>query len=640
MSNRPSEVPDAPSADAFLTEARPWNRWDWLAGVLVFLAAAGPRLGYWLTVRGQLWFQNPIIDSDHFHKWAQSILHGNFLGTGTFAHGPLYAYLLAGVYALLGPDPARAAGLQLLLGAVCCVLIYALARRFFSLPVALAAGLGQAVYGLAFFHEGTLLTVVLINFLNLCLLLAVYWAARRRAPARWIVPGVFLGLSFLSRPSIGLFLAVLFAWLAWLYLRADRKFALRAAVFLGASMALVVLPATVRNAVVLHEWMISVPHGGMNFYIGNARQAKGYHVILDNNAGLNADKIAERFKQDAEAALGRKLTYAEASAYWMGKAWREIFDDLGHWQELLLTKFLLFFNHYEYTTSLNYYAVRELTPFLKFPWLSFKWVAPLALLGMVWLRRRFRELFPLYGFALVVLAGNVAIMVSSEYRYAVMPVFFIFAAQGGVELVALARNKTWLRLGAALGLVLMFFALVSMEMIGKNERDYHLASAHSNFGHLLARLDNFQGASEEYGMAKDLVKFQPQYLSSASEELAATYIQLQRWDEARQELEEANTLSPNVVSVIDELGTVATAQGRFPEAIDLRKQALVLAPGEAKLHLNLGMTYLWAGQDRDADRELAEALRLSPELEKYLAEKRAVVLRNRKPGRGKGLKAP
>jgi len=613
-----------------------WNLWDNVTALGVFLAALALRLVYWLGVRKEVWFINPIIDSDHYHKWALSILHGDFLGAGTFAHGPLYAYLLAGVYALVGPDPSRAAGIQLFFGAVCCALIFLLARRFFSRPVALAAGLAQALYGLAFFHEGTLLTVVLINFLNLLLLLSTYWAAQRPSAKRWILPGVFLGLSFLARPSIGLFLLVLLGWLVWLYGKNQRKLLAQCSAALIAAMVVMVAPATVRNAVVLHEWLISVPHGGMNFYIGNSKQAKGYHVILDNNAGLNADKIAERFKQDAEAALGRKLSFSESNNYWYGKAWKEIFDDLGHWQEVLLNKFLLFFNNYEYTTSLNYYAVRDFTPFLHKPWLEFKWVLPLALIGMIWPRKRFWDIFPLLGFVVVILAGNVMIMVSSEYRYAVMPVFFIFAAHGGGELVNWIRERSWWRLGAALALVLMFFALANMDLVSKNERDYHMASAHSNFGHLLMRLDNAQGASEEYGMAKDLVKFQPQYLSAASEELANTYMRLERWDDARKELEEAYTLTPDEISIVDDLATVATAQGRFEEAIRLRKQALELDRRQAKLHLNLGMTCLWAGQDREAEQAFAAAEQISPGLKKFIDEKRALVLRDRKPvGRAK-----
>ena len=225
------------------------------------------------------------------------------------------------------------------------------------------------------------------------------------------------------------------------------------------------------------------------------------------------------------------------------------------------------------------------------------------------------------------------IMISSEYRYAVMPVFFIFGAQGGAELVAMAREKAWRRLGAALGLVLLFFALANMELVDKNERDYHLASAHSNFGHLLARLENFQGASEEYGMAKDFVKFQPQYLSGAAEQLAKSYMRMQRWDEAQKELEEAYALTPNEVSVVDNLATVATAQGRYEEAIRLRKKALELNPEQPNLYLNLGTTCLWAGRDLEANRAFEKALQLSPDMEKYIAEKRAVILQDRKPAR-------
>jgi tetratricopeptide (TPR) repeat protein len=633
MSRRSAAV-SAPLAAATLpqTSATPgsWKLPDWLAAAGVFMTAASLRLAYWLNVRQEIWFQNPIIDSDHFHKWALNILHGNFLGSGAFEHGPLYAFFLALLYAVVGPDPARAAGLQLLLGAACCVLIFMLARRFFSLYAALAAGLAQAVYGVAFFHEGTLLTIVLINFLNLMLLISAYWAAQERHCARWIVPGIFLGLSFLARPSIGVFLGVLLLWMFWIYGWENRKFILRAGTLMVAAMVLVVAPATIRNAVVLHEWMISVPHGGMNFYIGNAKQAKGYHVILDNNAALAANDIAGRFKADAENALGRPLTYSQSSSYWFGKAWKEIFENPEHWENVLLNKFLLFFNDYEYTTSLNYYAIREIAPFLNKPWLTFKWVLPLALLGMIWPRKRWRDLFPLLGFVAVILFSNVAIMVSSEYRYAVMPVFFVFAAQGGAELVGMARQKKWLRLGVLLALGLLFFIFASLEVISKNERDYHMASAHSNFGHLLARLKNYQGASEEYGMAKDLVKFQPEYLSAATEELANTLIQMEHWDEARRQLEEAYALTPNEVSVVDNLATVATAQGRYEEAIGFRKRALELEPNQARLFLNLGMTYLWAGKDLEAKRAFAQALELSPDMEASIEANKAKILRTRK----------
>jgi Flp pilus assembly protein TadD len=81
---------------------------------------------------------------------------------------------------------------------------------------------------------------------------------------------------------------------------------------------------------------------------------------------------------------------------------------------------------------------------------------------------------------------------------------------------------------------------------------------------------------------------------------------------------------------MDDLATVATAQGRYAEAIRFRKQVLELAPGEARYYLNLGMTYSWAGNDREADQAFAEAVRLSPNLEQHILEKRAEILEKRK----------
>jgi 4-amino-4-deoxy-L-arabinose transferase-like glycosyltransferase len=607
----------------------PWNKWDWLWVGIVFALALGLRWAYWLQVHNELWFINPIIDSEHYHQWAQAIGRGDWLGQGAFEHSPLYAYFLALFYKIIGVNAALAAAFQLGLGACCCGLIYILARRFFSPLTAAMAGMAQAVYGLAFFHEGTLLTVVLIQVVNLLLLLTTYWASQKPDWKRWAIPGVFLGLSFLARPNIALYLGVLVVWIGLLNFQRGWAWLLKTGVVLSAAFMLVVLPSAARNMIVLHEWMLSVPHAGMNFYIGNSRQAKGYHSVLDDNTGLMARYIADKFKARAEKELGRKITYGESSSFWYRKAWQEIAADPGHWQQVLLTKFLLFFNHYEYTTSLNYYAVREFTPFLRWPWIEFKWVAPLALLGMFWLRARWKELLPLYGFVLVYLAGNMLIMVSSEYRYAVMPAFFIFAAHGASELAQLLRSKALPKLGLALVLLGVFYLLVNLEVLSKNERDYHMGSAHTNFGHLLYKLGNLQGAGEEYTMARDLVKFQPEYLSGIQEQLGRTYNKLERYPEAQQVLEDAYALTPDEPSLINELAMAATANGQIEKALMLRKRAIELEPEKATGYVNLGVTYLWARQDRLASAAFSKAVSMRPDLEKIIKEKRAGILQNR-----------
>jgi tetratricopeptide (TPR) repeat protein len=445
----------------------------------------------------------------------------------------------------------------------------------------------------------------------------------------WAATGAWLGLSFLTRPNIGLFALVLVAWMAMLYRGLDRKIFWRSVLGMAAACVIVIAPVTVRNAVVLHEWMISVPHGGMNFYLGNARQSTGYHMPLEGNLALNARNIADAFKGEAERSLGRKLSYAESSGFWMKKAWREIWEDPWHWQRVLATKFFLFFNAYEYTTSLNYYAIREITPFLRWPWLEFKWVAPWALLAIFWLRDRWRELLPLYGMVAVYALTHVMIMGSSEYRYAVMPFFFLLAGEGLAAFYRVVRTQAWTRLAGALLLLAVFSLLVRVEIFGKPERDYHMATAHANFGHLLVRLGDFQGAVEEYSLSRDFVRHQPEYLSGILEIIGKTYMKLQRYPEAQQVLEEAYAMAPEAPALIQELASASTANGQYDKAIALRKARIKLQPENPDAYVGLGMTCLWAHKDRDAEAAFAKALALDPAMQQDIADKRSFIKKNR-----------
>jgi hypothetical protein len=124
----------------------------------------------------------PESDMHMYWSWAQTIVAGDWLGRETyhpyldwmmnlgspdawsrwwggreiFQEAPLYAYWLAALVAL-GASPASVLAIQLVVGALQPLLIFALARRLFSARVGLFAAALTAVYGPFVFHEGTLL---------------------------------------------------------------------------------------------------------------------------------------------------------------------------------------------------------------------------------------------------------------------------------------------------------------------------------------------------------------------------------------------------------------------------------------------------------------------------------------------------
>ena len=87
------------------------------------------------------------IDSEAYHQWAVRIAAGHWLPTEAFYQSPLYAYYRATLYTLFGDGPRSPRVVQVSLGSLSAVLIYAIGTRLFSARVGWLAGLGLALHG-------------------------------------------------------------------------------------------------------------------------------------------------------------------------------------------------------------------------------------------------------------------------------------------------------------------------------------------------------------------------------------------------------------------------------------------------------------------------------------------------------------
>jgi len=133
------------------------TRAEWLGVAVLFFFALGLRLLHLAELRAHdPFFELPSVDPRMYHLWALEILGGDWLGDRVFLNGPLYPYFLAGVYAVAGPSLLAAKAAQCVVGALSCVLVWAVSRRVFDRRVALLAGAITAVYEMLVFYEGTL----------------------------------------------------------------------------------------------------------------------------------------------------------------------------------------------------------------------------------------------------------------------------------------------------------------------------------------------------------------------------------------------------------------------------------------------------------------------------------------------------
>ncbi len=211
----------------------------------------------------------PVSDALDFDRHAVSIANGDGYpealpllgGPGPSAfRPPLYPLVLGGVYTVSGTGDESERWLygrlaQALIGTVVVALIGLIALRVWGRRPALIAAAVAAVYPPLILAGTSLLTEPLFTALLLGGVLALLQYRLGEPRARWLVlAGICAGLATLTRGN-GLAVVVALALGAW-FLRP--RFALRslaAPAMVVATAALVVVPWTIRNAVVLDAFV-------------------------------------------------------------------------------------------------------------------------------------------------------------------------------------------------------------------------------------------------------------------------------------------------------------------------------------------------------------------------------------------------
>jgi len=158
--------------------------------------------------------------------------------------GGIYPYLLMGTYAIFGYTPLLPKLLNTCLAALCAVLVFEIARRAFSRPVAVVAGLGAAVlpslvvWSVASLKETLVLFVALLGLWILQFLSTAPAGSRHVADARVLFVGV-LTLLLDLRAAETVFLV---GMLAVVYVtRARHRFAARPMQMSLAALAVIVV---------------------------------------------------------------------------------------------------------------------------------------------------------------------------------------------------------------------------------------------------------------------------------------------------------------------------------------------------------------------------------------------------------------
>lgn len=602
--------------------AASWPAAPWKLHEKRFLAAAvavgyAMRLLHWHSLSPYPWFDFLGLDSLYYDEWAKRILREGLQGHDPFFMGPLYPYLLAGVYKVFGPGLGAVRHLQVLMSCASIVLVHLFARRLGGPALAMVAAGATAVYGPLVYYSVSILYPTITVFLATALLLLLLEAAGRRSLPLALAAGAVMGTYALGRGNILLFAPFAFFWLvaAWGRPLAPRlsgwRRGLPAGLALASGTVLLILPAT------YHNWRTGDPaflttNGGLNFYIGNGPMANGGHVTpvleLPQPDGtvrrVEADLTKDvECRTEAELATGHPMKYTEVSAFWADETWKTIRREPGRFAALLLMKFSHFWSTYEIPQIEHFGYFRRYSFPLRGPALTFALVGPLSVLGMALaLRRPARWALPLL-FVVAYSTSIVLFFVLARYRLPVLPALIPFAAHASLEVVRAVRARRWRFVGGVAAGGVACGWLMQANLYGIDEPK-GIAQILYRHGIVSDAAQDWEGAITHY---EDALRLKPDY-SKGHLNLGVDLARVGRTEEAMEHLLEAERLDPGYSRAPYNRGTLLDDLGRWDEAREAYAHAVELEPRYLLARLALAEMEIAAGDTVAARGELEEIL--------------------------------
>ena len=278
-------------------------------------------------------------DSKSYGEIAQALYENGRYGTPEMRNptdwSPGAPIFYAGVYYLTGgvhPDLARAA--VAVLGALMVLFVYLLGRRLAGPGVGIGAALLAAIYPAFIDNAEQFVSEPIAAFTLSGAVLGIFWAAdAARSTWAWLLPGVLLGATALTRPEYLMFAGIL-GLVVLVKMARDRGIKLGVAslaLFVGA-FVLVLAPWTIRNFVVLDKFVPVTTGGGKALFVatylpGDGRQLRVKRELIrrfEHKQNVTDREVADTQMKDLLDKVARKYPDLERDAA-LAKIGRENF---------------------------------------------------------------------------------------------------------------------------------------------------------------------------------------------------------------------------------------------------------------------------------------------------------------------------
>jgi hypothetical protein len=352
-------------------------------------------------------------------------------GGTQFHQEPLYAYLIALTYRVLGANVRWVFAWQMILGVGTNVLIYALARRFMGDLVAVVTALLAVGCAPSLYYELILLRTTAVTFATLAIAWTAVWALERSSTRRWLLAGAVFGLGLLLQTLLAAMVAAAFCVLVVDERKQPRNL-VRTVASAALGIAIVLAPVVIRNRIVGAPMLGLSSVGAVTFVASNA---------VDNvpDAGF----FVSRYTADVMGRTNGSFLPAIVETL-------RTHASFGSFAHLMAGKVAALWQWYEIPNNTNFYFYRLHASILRVLPVTWTIVGPLGLLGLCLALPAFRRFFWLY---LIVAASALPLIVFyvlSRFRAPLLVALLPFAAFAAVTIVDWLLSGNRLKAGLAI----------------------------------------------------------------------------------------------------------------------------------------------------------------------------------------------
>ena len=539
-----------------------------------------------------IWIDEPIL----FIKYpffAEKLANGVDIGERLADLSPFYLHFLTLLKKLFGVSWAFIKCFQIFIGAINVLIVFAIGNRLFKRSAAFIGALMFAFYGNLIVLETTLEPTVFVLLFNL---LTVYFLLLSRTESKYpiknisiiLAAGIFAGIGVITKPNFLLFLPVGVVWLLF-FRKTDfsfKKSLAHALLFLCAA-SLVIAPITVRNYVKMNDLILVTADAGKVFFHGNSKTATaivGADLSADSpyeNSSSEPDYAHVLFRKTAQKVTGKALSPSQSAKFWVKITLKDILDDPLLYLKRELKKFVHFFTDYEvhYIAS----AHKEYKRSLSYPFLRYGMIISLGLLGIVLSRKKWKDLFLIYGMISVYLVSCTIFLVQSRYRIPAIPYFSLFAGNAIYSLKGMVEEHKFKSVGIFFLIFGAFY--LSSHYAFKDDLFKHdqwqeaTKICYEMDGREAFRNGRYKEAIEALNRCTSIIpNFYPAYILRGK-----SYAMLGKYKKAEIDFKKAISLRPESPHGYRNIGFLYLVQDRKDAARIYLRKALINAPHDNKV---------------------------------------------------------